>query len=59
MAEWLGAELERPRYTLSLVDAISIRLRRSYLWIYLILLVSWWLKVSTVVLEARTSEAQI
>ena len=56
--ELLRADLERPQYGLRLRDAMANRLRRNYVWIYLMLLLSWWLKVSTVVLDARTGEAQ-
>jgi uncharacterized membrane protein len=54
----LSANLRFPRFNLSLLQAIRIRLRRNYIWIYLTLLVSWWLKVSTVVLNAQTGEAR-
>ena len=56
--EMLSQDLHRPRFNLSLFEAIRIRLRRNYIWIYLTLLVSWWLKVSTVVLNAQTGEAR-
>lgn len=55
--ELLSADLRCPRFTYSLVAAIRHRVRRNYIWIYLTLLVSWWLKVTTVVLEARTGDA--
>ncbi len=54
----LSEDLERPRYTLTIVQAMSIRLRRNYCWIYLTLLLAWWLKVTTIVLDARTGEAE-
>ncbi len=54
----LSEDLQCPRYTLTLVQAMSNRLRRNYFWIYLTLLLAWWLKVTTVVLDARTGEAR-
>ncbi len=56
--ERLVADLRRPEFQLSLNQAMRNRLRRNYLWIYLTLLVSWWLKVTTVILEARTGRAR-
>lgn len=54
----LRRDLESPQYGLRLRDAMTNRLRRNYVWIYLMLLLSWWLKVSTVVLDARTGDAE-
>ncbi|MCP5115456.1 MAG: DUF2270 domain-containing protein, partial [bacterium] len=56
--EQMGSDLRHPRFGLELRDAMSNRLRRNYAWIYVMLVLSWWLKVSTVVLDARTGDAQ-
>ncbi len=56
--EYLTEDLRSPQFHLTLYDAMRNRLRRNYVWIYLTLLLSWWLKVTTVVLEARTGKAQ-
>jgi uncharacterized membrane protein len=54
----LASDLRFPRHSLTLVQAMATRLRRNYNWIYLVLLVSWWLKVTTMVLNPRTGEAE-
>ncbi|MCP5112719.1 MAG: DUF2270 domain-containing protein [bacterium] len=56
--EQLASDLEHPRYGLALRDAMSNRLRRNYVWIFGMLVLAWWLKVSTVVLDARTGDAE-
>lgn len=44
----LSETLRAPRFTLTLWQAMSRRLRRNYCWIFLILLLAWMLKVATV-----------
>ncbi len=47
--EWtevLGADLRQLRLHISLVDAIGMRLRRNYGWIFAIQIISFWAKVS-------------
>lgn len=51
----LGADLRRPQFILSQRSAMSRRLRRNYIWIYLILLLAWLLKVSSVKLQEGSS----
>ena len=49
-AEWmrgLGADLRRPVFLMSHGVAFSRRLRRNYVWMFLILLVAWLLKISS------------
>lgn len=53
----ISDDLRRPRFHIGTRQAMRVRLRRNYIWIYLTLLVSWWLKVSTVVLNAQAGEA--
>lgn len=60
-ASWrepLAKDLESPGFTMTTTEAMGNRLRRNYIWIYLTLLVSWWLKVTTIVLNARAGEAE-
>jgi uncharacterized membrane protein len=52
----LAEDLRAPRFTLSLSQALSRRLRRNYIWIYLILLLAWLLK-SSGLLEPGAREA--
>ena len=44
--EQLGDDLRAPRFSLSLPHALSRRLRRNYVWMFLILLLAWVLKLS-------------
>ena len=53
----LSAELKRPQYTVTYADALTNRIRRNYFWIYLTLSLAWWLKVTTVVLDAEHGDA--
>ncbi len=39
--EFVAQDLDRPTFKLSFLDAVGIRLRYNYLWIYLALLVAW------------------
>lgn len=60
-ADWrdrLSRDLRHPEHAVSLGAAMAIRLRRNYGWIFLVLFVAWWLKVTTWVLDARTGLAQ-
>jgi uncharacterized membrane protein len=54
----LAADLRSPRFGASFFAAIRNRIRRNYLLIYLILIFSWWLKISTIVLDASEGEAK-
>src|SRR5262245_34771109 len=54
-AKWmmlLSEDLLAPRFTLSTVQAMARRLRRTYCWIFVILLLAWLIKTTTVVVEA-------
>jgi uncharacterized membrane protein len=49
-ANWtqiLGQSLREPKFFISYGDALSRRLRRNYIWMFLILLLAWVLKIST------------
>ncbi len=46
-ARLLGQDLRRPQFMISIRAAMSRRLRRNYLWMFLILLLAWVLKIST------------
>ena len=53
-ANWqqiLGEGLREPRFRISYADAFSRRLRRNYIWMFLILLLAWVLKISTPTLQ--------
>jgi uncharacterized membrane protein len=60
-ADWreqLSRDLGRPQHAVTVAQAMANRLRRNYGWIFLVLFVAWWLKVTTLVLDARTGLAQ-
>lgn len=46
-ARLLGQDLRKPQFLISLRAAMSRRLRRNYLWMFLVLLLAWVLKIST------------
>lgn len=48
----LGEDLRLPRFTLTSTQAMARRLRRNYIWLFLILLLAWLLKTTTSVLQA-------
>jgi uncharacterized membrane protein len=47
----LAADLQSPRFNISLLGAMTRRLRRNYVWMYLILILAWLLKISTPMLQ--------
>jgi uncharacterized membrane protein len=49
--EKLADDLRAPRFSLSLPQALSRRLRRNYVWMFLILLLAWLLKMSGLLVE--------
>ncbi len=54
-AHWmsqLGEDLRLPRFSMSRNEAMARRLRRNYIWLFLILLLAWLLKTTTSVLQA-------
>jgi len=60
-AHWmnqLAEDLRLPRFTITTTQAMARRLRRNYIWLFLILLLAWLLKTTTGVLQASGS-AQI
>lgn len=44
--ERLAASLAKPESPIGLLDALSVRMRRNYVWIYLALFGSWWFKLA-------------
>jgi uncharacterized membrane protein len=46
-ARSLGQDLRKPQFLISIRAAMSRRLRRNYIWMFLILLLAWVLKIST------------
>ncbi len=60
-AHWAGEiseGLQRPRFTITLKQAVARRLRRNYCWIFLILLLAWVLKTTTAVLQPQRGRAE-
>ena len=48
MGTGVATDLRQPVFRISFADAMPRRLRRNYIWIFLILLLAWVLKVVTV-----------
>src|SRR5215510_7718076 len=61
-AHWmnqLGEDLRLPRFTITNTQAMARRLRRNYMWLFLILLLAWLLKTTTRVLQAESGTPEI
>jgi uncharacterized membrane protein len=59
-ADWMrqiAADLRLPRFYITLRQGMARRLRRNYMWLFLILLFAWILKTTTVVLQ--TGEGRV
>lgn len=53
-ADWMrqmATDLRMPRFYISLRQGMARRLRRNYIWLFLILLLAWTLKTTTVLLQ--------
>lgn len=55
----LGEGLREPRFRISYADAFSRRLRRNYIWMFVILLIAWILKVTTPALQQDAAPRQL
>jgi uncharacterized membrane protein len=55
----LGDDLRRPRFLISLGQAMSRRLRRNYCWLFLILLLAWLLKISSAKLQPGAGQEEL
>jgi uncharacterized membrane protein len=53
----LGQDLRQPRFALSLTQAMARRVRRTYGWIFLILLLAWLLKITSAFLQPTGERA--
>jgi uncharacterized membrane protein len=61
-AHWmnqLGEDLRLPRFTITSIQAMARRLRRNYIWLFLILLLAWLLKTSTSVPQSTGATQMI
>ncbi len=54
----LGEDLRLPRFTISLIQAMSRRLRRNYLWMFLTLLLAWLLKTTAAMLQPSDGQVK-
>lgn len=43
----MARDLQRPRFRISLLEAMGWRMRRNYIWIFAILLLAWIIKITT------------
>jgi uncharacterized membrane protein len=53
----LGRDIRNPQFYMSLHQAMARRLRRNYVWVFLILLLAWTLKTTTSVLQPKSGGA--
>jgi uncharacterized membrane protein len=47
-------ELRRPRFSITLLQAMSRRLRRNYFWIFLVVLLAWLVKTTSHISDGHT-----
>ena len=50
----LGDDLRLPRFSVSLLQAMSRRLRRNYCWIFLVVLLAWLVKTTSAISDGHT-----
>jgi uncharacterized membrane protein len=55
----LGEDLRLPRFSMTQNQAMARRLRRNYIWLFLVLLLAWMLKITTSALQQGTGSAHI
>ena len=53
--EFVAQDLDRPKFKITFVDAVAIRLRYNYIWIYLAILAAWITKLYMHPIPARTA----
>jgi len=58
-AKILGQDLRKPRFLIPLRVAMSRRLKRNYMWMFLILLLAWVLKISTPKLQEEGTAREL
>ena len=57
-ARALGDDLQRPTFLISQHQAMARRLKRNYIWMFLLLLLAWFMKISTGSAQAIGSSAE-
>lgn len=55
----LGDDLRRPKFHISLDQAMSRRLRRNYSWLFVILLLAWLLKITSAKLQPGAGQDEL
>ena len=58
-ARLLGQDLRRPKFLISTRAAMARRLRRNYIWMFLVLLTAWILKISTPKLQVSGTASHL
>jgi len=54
----LGETLRKPKFTISLNEALARRLKRNYIWMFIVILSAWLLKTSSEMLQFRGSASE-
>jgi uncharacterized membrane protein len=54
----IGRDLRSPEFHLSFADARARRLRRNYVWVYLVLLLAWLLKITSAKLQPGAGSSE-
>jgi uncharacterized membrane protein len=45
-SEWVAQDLDRPKFKKTFLEAVGVRLRYNYIWIFLVILVAWIAKLN-------------
>ncbi len=54
----IAETLRRPKFTISLNEALARRLKRNYIWMFIVILSAWVLKISSAMLQFRGSASE-
>ena len=54
--EWVAADLDQPKFKITFIEAVAIRLRYNYVWILLVILFAWLAKIHIHPTPARSAE---
>lgn len=54
--EWVAADLDQPKFKITFMEAVAIRLRYNYVWILLVILFAWLAKIHIHPTPARSAE---
>lgn len=54
--EWVAADLDHPKFKITFFEAVAIRLRYNYVWIFMVILFAWLAKIHIHPTSARSAQ---